>query len=192
MRKTDSCFVENFDYLTTETTSRSIWVSFHEEYHIVFAQNSLQQQVESHISGRVDKASATETVQLGSIPGRVKWKITKICIHSFFAWLWLKRDSVKPSSCVANRRQSTKDRKVLRRPPGQGNLANETVFNCPTFGLASHNRQKSWQRSFLEWAKPLSVELALKYLTRHWLVGYQPKHTLKGWDCNVTQYLNYQ
>ena len=35
------------------------------------------------ISGRVDRASATETVDLGSIPGRVKPKSTKIGIHSF-------------------------------------------------------------------------------------------------------------
>ena len=35
------------------------------------------------ISGRVDKASATETVDLGSIPSRVKPKTIKIGIHSF-------------------------------------------------------------------------------------------------------------
>ena len=35
------------------------------------------------ISGRVDRASATETVDLGSIPGRVKPKTIKIGIHSF-------------------------------------------------------------------------------------------------------------
>ena len=35
------------------------------------------------ISGRVDKASATETVDSGSIPGRVKPKTIKIGIHSF-------------------------------------------------------------------------------------------------------------
>ena len=38
------------------------------------------------ISGRVDTASATETVDLGSIPGRVKPKTIKIGIHSFPAW----------------------------------------------------------------------------------------------------------
>ena len=37
------------------------------------------------ISGRVDKASATETVAWGSIPGRVKPKTIKIDIHSFSA-----------------------------------------------------------------------------------------------------------
>ena len=39
------------------------------------------------ISVRVDKASVTETVNLGSIPGRVKPKTIKIGTHSFFAWL---------------------------------------------------------------------------------------------------------
>ena len=37
------------------------------------------------ISGRVDRASATETVDSGSIPGRVKPKTIKIGIHSFTA-----------------------------------------------------------------------------------------------------------
>ena len=35
------------------------------------------------ISGRVDRASATEAVDEGLIPGRVKPKIIKIGIHSF-------------------------------------------------------------------------------------------------------------
>ena len=38
------------------------------------------------ISGRVDGASATEAVDSGSIPGRVKPKTIKIGIHSFPAW----------------------------------------------------------------------------------------------------------
>ena len=38
------------------------------------------------ISGRVDRASATEAVDSGSIPGRVKPKTIKIGIHSFPAW----------------------------------------------------------------------------------------------------------
>ena len=37
------------------------------------------------ISGRVDGASATETVDSGSIPGRVKTKTIKLCIRSFSA-----------------------------------------------------------------------------------------------------------
>ena len=35
------------------------------------------------ISGRVDRASAAETVDLSLIPGRVKPKTIKIGIHSF-------------------------------------------------------------------------------------------------------------
>ena len=35
------------------------------------------------ISGRMERASATEAVDLGSIPGRVKPKTKKIGIHSF-------------------------------------------------------------------------------------------------------------
>ena len=38
------------------------------------------------ISGRVNGASATETVDSGSIPSRVKPKTGKIGIHSFPAW----------------------------------------------------------------------------------------------------------
>ena len=38
------------------------------------------------ISGRVDRASATETVDSGSILGWVKSKTTKIDNHSFPAW----------------------------------------------------------------------------------------------------------
>ena len=39
--------------------------------------------LEQPISGRVDRASATEAVDTGSIPGRVKPKTIKIGIHSF-------------------------------------------------------------------------------------------------------------
>ena len=35
------------------------------------------------ICGRVDEESATETIDSGSIPGRVEPKTTKIGIHSF-------------------------------------------------------------------------------------------------------------
>ena len=38
------------------------------------------------ISGRVDRASATETVDSGSIPGRFKPKTIEIGIHNFPAW----------------------------------------------------------------------------------------------------------
>ena len=36
-----------------------------------------------NVSGRVDRVSATETLDLGSIPGRVKPNTIKIGIHSF-------------------------------------------------------------------------------------------------------------
>ena len=38
-----------------------------------------------HAGDQVDRASATETVDSGSIPGRVKPKTIKIGIHSFLA-----------------------------------------------------------------------------------------------------------
>ena len=38
---------------------------------------------EQPISGRVDRASATEAVDSGSVPSRVKPKTIKIGIHSF-------------------------------------------------------------------------------------------------------------
>ena len=38
------------------------------------------------ISGRVDKASATEAINVGSIPGWVKPKTIEIAIRSFPAW----------------------------------------------------------------------------------------------------------
>ena len=37
------------------------------------------------VSGRVDKASATEAVDTGSTPGRVKPKTIKMGTHSFSA-----------------------------------------------------------------------------------------------------------
>ena len=37
------------------------------------------------ISGRVDRASATETVDSGSMPGRANSKTIEIGIHSFLA-----------------------------------------------------------------------------------------------------------
>ena len=59
------------------------------------------------ISDRVDKASATKTIDSGSIPGRVKLKTIKIGIHSFPACrLAIKgTDSVKPPPCVVDRWQ---------------------------------------------------------------------------------------
>ena len=48
------------------------------------------------ISVWVDRASVTQTVNLGSIAGRVKPKTMKIVTHSFFAWL-----SVLKGQCEA-------------------------------------------------------------------------------------------
>ena len=48
------------------------------------------------ISVWVDRASVTQTVNLGWIPGRVKPKTMKIYTHSFFAWL-----SVLKGQCEA-------------------------------------------------------------------------------------------
>ena len=47
------------------------------------------------ISGRADRASATEEVDLGSIPGRVKPKTRKIGIHSFPAWRSAIKETVR-------------------------------------------------------------------------------------------------
>ena len=49
----------------------------------------------------MDRASATETADLGSIPGRVKPKALKVDIYRFTSFLLtfsIKRDSVKPPS----------------------------------------------------------------------------------------------
>ena len=56
------------------------------------------------ISSQVGRASVIETLDLGSIPYRVKKKTIELVIHSFLAWrsTW-KRDRVKPSPCVQDR-----------------------------------------------------------------------------------------
>ena len=55
------------------------------------------------ISGRVDEASANETLDSGLIPGRVKSKTTKLGIHSFpERGLAIKMDSVKSLLCVVD------------------------------------------------------------------------------------------
>ena len=54
--------------------------------HKIGIQNTEHKTIQKHkipISGRVDRASATGTVDSGSIPGRVKPKTIKIGIHSF-------------------------------------------------------------------------------------------------------------
>ena len=84
------------------------------------------------ISNRLDRASATGTLDSGSIPGRVKPKTIKIGIYSVYAVRsTLKRDSVKPPPSVVNRwaggsvTRIPKSLFAVSWPPGQGNLANK-------------------------------------------------------------------
>ena len=49
----------------------------------IFNTNILVKLAIKPISGRVDRASATEAIDSGSIPGQVKPKTIKIGIHSF-------------------------------------------------------------------------------------------------------------
>ena len=54
----------------------------------------------------MDKASATNTIDTGSIRDWVKPKATKMSIHGFSAWrsaFCIKKESVKPPSCGVNR-----------------------------------------------------------------------------------------
>ena len=75
------------------------------------------------ISGRVDRASATETVGSTSILGPVKPKTIKIAIPSLT--FSNKRDNVKPLPCVVDKRRAwLEDRKVFSLSPGQGSLLN--------------------------------------------------------------------
>ena len=68
------------------------------------------------ISGRVDRASATEAVDSGSIPGWVKPKTIKIGIHSFPCLTFSnQRDCVKPPPCVVDRWAGGS---LTRRPKG--------------------------------------------------------------------------
>ena len=53
----------------------------HDEFPRIYSATLLQTPLP--ISGRVDRASAIEAVDSGSIPGRVKPKTIKIGIHSF-------------------------------------------------------------------------------------------------------------
>ena len=85
--------------------------------------------VKQPISGRVDRASATEAVDSGSIPGRIKSKTIKIGIYSFPAW----RSALKETVWSLRRVWWTvgqvaawlEDRKVPSLSPGQGNLVNK-------------------------------------------------------------------
>ena len=78
------------------------------------------------ISGWVDRASATETVHLGSIPGRVKPKTIKNSIYSFPAWRSaIKKDSVKPPRTGGQVAAWLRNRKVPSLSPDQGKFANK-------------------------------------------------------------------
>ena len=68
------------------------------------------------ISGRVDRASATEAVDSGSIPGRVKPKNYKNWYSQLSCLTFsIKRDSVKPPPCVVDRWAGGS---LTRRPKG--------------------------------------------------------------------------
>ena len=89
-------------------------------------------------SGRVDSAPATETVDTGWIPGRVKPNTTKTGIHSCPAWHSpLTRKSVKPTPCVVDRWQfdskSTRPiRSLLAKATCQINVITITTFDTKT------------------------------------------------------------
>ena len=65
------------------------------------------------ISGRVDGASPAETVDSGSIPGRVKPKTIKIGIHCFPEW----RSAIKEIVCSLHHLSWTCG-SLTRRPKG--------------------------------------------------------------------------
>ena len=77
----------------------------------------------------MDRASATEAIDMGSIPSRVKPKTKKIGIHSFPAWRSAIKGTVWSLHLVwyADGQVAAwlKDRKVPSLSPGQGNLVNK-------------------------------------------------------------------
>ena len=99
-----------------------------------------------------DKVFATETVDKGSIPGRIKPKTLKIDIHSCLAWRSAStRDSVKPPSCVMDRWQlDLKTEKVFSPSPGKGNIANQDAI---TISNGWPNRKKNFQNRDFIYAK---------------------------------------
>ena len=61
---------------------------------------------ECEFSSKVDRATAGETVDLGSVPGQIKSKTVEIGFHSFCGKCSvLKRNSVKSRSCVISKWQ---------------------------------------------------------------------------------------
>ena len=84
------------------------------------------------IAHRVDKASATETIDLGLISGRVKPKATNIAIHSFPALTFsIKKESVKLPPPVVDRWQLDGDRMVPSLSTGRDIVNNKRCnYNC--------------------------------------------------------------
>ena len=82
------------------------------------------------ISGQLDRASITETVDMGSIPGRSKQKTVKLGIYSFSAW----RSAIKGTEwslhmCDRQVAAWLENRKVPSLSPGQGILVNKCDYN---------------------------------------------------------------
>ena len=67
------------------------------------------------ISGRVDRASTTEAIDFGSIPGRVIPKTKNWYSQLSCLTLSIKRDSAKPPPCVVDRLTGGS---LTRRPKG--------------------------------------------------------------------------
>ena len=81
------------------------------------------------ITGRVDRASATETVDLSSIPSRVKPKTLKIGIHSFLLDIQYWKGQCQASAvCGGQMAAWLEGRMVPSLPPGQGNGVNKVYL----------------------------------------------------------------
>ena len=102
-------------------------------------QHILLQYTYEPLGGRVDRATATETVDTGCNPCRVKLMTIKISIHSFPAW----RSALKKGQCetstMGGRQVGTglvtallEDRKVPLLSPGRGNLVNKHAYTIIT------------------------------------------------------------
>ena len=81
------------------------------------------------ISGQVDRASATETVDLGSIPVGSNQRLQKlVCTASLLDVQQLKKQCEASTVCgkqVVRWQLDSKTERSLRCPPGQGNLVNK-------------------------------------------------------------------
>ena len=77
-KKINLCFIDSVS-LTVKSEKLTVFESFTQVFYIFSSK-------QKPISGRVDRASATKTVDSDSIPGRVKPKTKeKNNIHSFLA-----------------------------------------------------------------------------------------------------------